>query len=116
MRHIAQEGRCFVLGCNQFVRVKDYPASMNPNNKLFPGKTPDEITCRGGSIIVSPLGKVLAGPVYDEEVILYADLDLGEITRGKMDFDVVGHYARNDVFKLVVNESKREGVVFEGNN
>jgi nitrilase len=60
--------------------------------------------CRGGSVIVSPLGEVLAGPLYDEEGILYAELDMGEVVRGKFDFDVVGHYARPDVFKLVVNE------------
>lgn len=60
--------------------------------------------CRGGSAIISPLGDVLAGPLYDEEGILYADLDLAEVARGKFDFDVVGHYARPDVFQLVVNE------------
>jgi len=64
-----------------------------------------EIMCRGGSAIISPLGEVIAGPLYDEEDILYADLDLSEIVRSKVDFDVVGHYARPDVFQLVVNES-----------
>ncbi len=61
--------------------------------------------CRGGSAIISPLGDVLAGPLYDAEGILYADLDMGEVARGKFDFDVVGHYARPDVFQLRVNES-----------
>jgi nitrilase len=60
--------------------------------------------CRGGSAIVSPLGEVLAGPLYDQEGILFAELDLGEIVRSKLDFDVVGHYARPDVFQLTVNE------------
>jgi len=64
-----------------------------------------EIMCRSGSAIISPLGEVIAGPLYDEEGILYADLDLSEIVRSKVDFDVVGHYARPDVFQLVVNES-----------
>jgi nitrilase len=63
-----------------------------------------EIMCRGGSAIISPLGKVLAGPLYDREGILCADLDLAEVVRGKFDFDVAGHYARPDVFKLTVNE------------
>jgi nitrilase len=58
--------------------------------------------CRGGSAIISPLGEVVAGPLYDQEGILYADLDLGEVVRGKLDFDVVGHYARPDVLELVV--------------
>lgn len=60
--------------------------------------------CRRGSAIISSLGDVLAGPMYDEEVILYADLDLAEVARGKFDLDVAGHYARPDVFQLIVNE------------
>ena len=55
-------------------------------------------------MIVSPLGDVLASPLYDREGILTADLDLGEIPRSRLDFDVVGHYARPDVFQLTVNE------------
>jgi nitrilase len=60
--------------------------------------------CRGGSVIVSPLGELLAGPLYDEEGMLVAELDLAEVARSKLDFDVVGHYARPDVFQLQVNE------------
>jgi predicted amidohydrolase len=63
-----------------------------------------EVMCRGGSAIVSPLGEVLAGPLYDQEGTLFADLDLAEVARGKFDFDVVGHYSRPDVLQLVVNE------------
>ena len=55
---------------------------------------------RGGSVIVSPLGKILAGPIYDKEEILTAEIDLDEIVRSKMDFDVIGHYSRNDIFDL----------------
>lgn len=60
---------------------------------------------RGGSAIVSPLGKVLAGLHFEGETILTATLDLGEIGRGKFDFDVVGYYSRPDVFQLNVNEA-----------
>jgi nitrilase len=67
-------------------------------------KDQPEIMCRGGSVVVSPMGDVLAGPVYDKEAILYADLDLDEIVRAQLDLDVVGHYARPDVFQLYVNE------------
>jgi nitrilase len=101
MRHIALEGRCFVLGCNQFVTKGMYPDDLEGIEEL---ESQPEVMCRGGSVIVSPLGEVLAGPLYDEEGILYAELDMGEVVRGKFDFDVVGHYARPDVFKLVVNE------------
>jgi nitrilase len=101
MRHIALEGRCFVLGCNQFVTKAMYPDDLEGIEEL---ESQPEVMCRGGSVIVSPLGEVLAGPLYDEEGILYAELDMGDVVRGKFDFDVVGHYARPDVFKLVVNE------------
>jgi len=70
-----------------------------------------EIVCRGGSAIVSPLGEVLAGPLFDEEGILYADLDMAEIPRSRFDFDVVGHYARPDIFQLIVNEQPMPPVV-----
>jgi nitrilase len=89
MRHIALEGRCFVLSACQYSR---------------PEGAGERETIRGGSVIVGPLGKVLAGPVYDQECILTAELDAGEIAEGKFDLDVAGHYARPDVFRLVVNE------------
>jgi len=101
LRHIACEGRCFVLGCNQFVTKEMYPYDLEGLDEL--DKHPNVI-CRGGSAIISPFGEVLAGPLYDQEGILFADLDLAEVARGKFDFDVVGHYARPDVFQLVVNE------------
>jgi len=68
---------------------------------------------RGGSCIIGPLGNVLAGPVFNQSQVLVADLDLGEIARGKFDFDVVGHYARPDVFRLHVNERSTSPVVFQ---
>ena len=101
MRHIACEGRCFVLGCNQYVTKQMYPDDLAGIDEL--DDQPD-VMCRGGSVIVSPFGEVLAGPLYDKEGILYADLDMAEIVKGKVDFDVVGHYARPDVFQLFVNE------------
>ena len=67
--------------------------------------------CRGGSVVISPLGEVLAGPLYDQEGGLFAELDLGEIVRSKLDFDVVGHYSRPDVFQLTVNESPQPSVM-----
>ncbi|MEN8222191.1 MAG: carbon-nitrogen hydrolase family protein [Acidobacteriota bacterium] len=101
MKHIALEGRCFVLGCNQFVTKDMYPEDLELIEEL--DEMP-EIMSRGGSVIVSPQGEVIEGPLYDKEGILYADLDMDEVVRGKLDFDVTGHYARPDVFKLIVNE------------
>jgi nitrilase len=106
MRHIAQEGRCFVLAANQVTRVRDFPADHFDARPT----TPEQVVSRGGSSIVGPLGQVLAGPAYDEEALLVADLDLREIARAKYDFDAVGHYARPDVFRLVVDESPRPAV------
>ena len=108
LRHIACEGRCFVLGCNQYMTKDMYPDDLRELKEL---DEQPEIMCRGGSAIISPLGKVLAGPLYDQEGILFADLDLAAIARSKFDFDVVGHYARADVFQLIVNEKPSFSVV-----
>jgi nitrilase len=100
MQHIAFEGRCFVLSAVQYLRrgdcPEDYPAIQ--------GNDPSTVLIRGGSVIVNPQGVVLAGPNFEGETILTADLDLNEIVEGKYDLDVVGHYARPDVFRLIVNE------------
>jgi nitrilase len=99
MVHVALEGRCFVLGCNQFVTKQMYPGDLPGIGDL---ETQPEIMSSGGSLIVSPLGQILAGPLRDKESILYADLDMNEVVKSKMDFDVTGHYARPDVFKLQI--------------
>lgn len=96
MRHIACEGRCFVLGCNQFVTKAMYPDDLPCYEELADLPA---VMSRGGSVIVSPLGDVVAGPLWDEEGMITAVLDLNEITRSKLDFDVVGHYARHDLFQ-----------------
>ena len=111
LRHIACEGRCFVLGCNQFVTKDMYPDDLEGIEDL--AGQPD-VLCRGGSAIVSPLGDYLAGPLFDAEGILVADLDLAEVTRARFDFDVVGHYARPDVLQLTVNERPAPPVIFQG--
>jgi nitrilase len=97
MVHIALESRAFVLGCNQVTTKRDYPAELLTLPEI--AALPD-VLCRGGSVIVSPLGEVLAGPVWDEERILRARLDLREIARARFDFDAAGHYARPDVFRV----------------
>ncbi len=108
MRHIALEGRCFVLSAVQYARRRDYPADYAP----VQGDDPDAVLIRGGSCIVSPLGEVLAGPCFEGPAILTADLDLGAIARGKFDFDAVGHYARPDIFQLQINTEPQLPVVF----
>jgi nitrilase len=97
MQHIALEGRCFVLASNQFVRKSDYPERYQADLTDEP-----DIMSRGGSVILSPLGEVLAGPLWNQEGLLTAELDFSLLVKSKLDFDCVGHYARPDVFQLTV--------------
>jgi nitrilase len=105
VRHIAKEGRCFVLSACQFLRRSDFPADYGSRVQG------DETLIRGGSLIAAPTGDVLAGPLFDQPDVLVADLDLHEIVRGKFDLDVCGHYARPDIFRLEVDERPRPVVV-----
>jgi nitrilase len=106
MRHIALEGRCFVLTACQFLRRGAYAADF----ECALGDDPQTVLMRGGSAIVDPLGAVLAGPDFEGETILYAEIDLAQIARGKFDFDVAGHYARPDVFQLTVDDRPKRAV------
>jgi nitrilase len=106
VRHIAVEGRCFVLSCNQFNRRRDFPADYS---SAF-GDDPEAVVTRGGSCIVDPFGNFLAGPNTEGEAILTAEIDRAQILRGKFDLDVMGHYARPDIFHLHVDERPKEPV------
>lgn len=107
MRHIAMEGRCFVVGACQVMRRSDFPEDYASRIEA----DPDEWMMHGRSVIVGPLGEVLAGPLVDEEGILTADVDMDDLLGAKLDFDPVGHYARPDVFSLRVNEKPQLPVV-----
>jgi nitrilase len=106
MQHIALEGRCFVLSSNQFCRRSDYPDDY-PSD--LPSE-PDAIVSRGGSCIVDPLGTVLAGPLWDREGIITAEIDIGQIARAQYDVDPVGHYSRPDIFSLTVDRREKRAV------
>ena len=108
LRHIALEGRCYVLGCNQYVTKSMYPQDLPGVEDLA---HQPEIMSRGGSVIISPLGEVLAGPLWNEEDLLTAEIDLDEVTRSKLDFDVIGHYARPDIFNFTVKNQPETVVV-----
>jgi nitrilase len=109
MRHIAYEGRCFVLSACQYLRRDAGPADYD----CIQGNNPDTELIKGGSVIISPLGKILAGPVYGKEAVLSAELDLDDVARGKFDLDVAGHYARPDVFQLIVDTRPRSAVAYQ---
>ncbi len=106
MRHVALEGRCFVLSACQYLLRADLPADVHP----VQGDSPQTVLIGGGSVIVSPLGEVLAGPLRDSEGILCAELDLDDIPRARFDFDATGHYARPDVFTLQVDDRPKTGI------
>ncbi len=106
MQHIALEGRCFVLTACQYIKRGAYPE----NYECSLGDDPQTVLMRGGSAIINPLGKVLVGPDFDGETILYADIDLDDIARGKYDFDATGHYSRPDVFQLTVDTRPKSAV------
>lgn len=106
MQHIAMEGRTFVLTACQYITR----AAYGPEHESALGDAPDTVMMRGGSAIIGPLGKVLAGPDFSGETILYAEIDPTEVMRAKYDFDVTGHYARPDVFELSVDTRAKRAV------
>jgi nitrilase len=110
MRHIALEGRCFVLSAVQYLTRAGCPPDFVP----IQGDAPETVLIRGGSSIVSPLGQELVAPVYGREAVLVANLDLGDLARAKYDFDAVGHYARPDVFHLSIDTNPKPVMSFSG--
>ena len=98
MRHIAVEGRCFVLSATQFATRADFPDDF-----------PDEAGIRGGSCVVDPFGALVRGPVFDREDVLLADLDLDVLDGAYLDLDVSGHYARPDLFTLTTTTAPARG-------
>ncbi|KPV61280.1 nitrilase [Paenibacillus sp. A3] len=105
IRHIACEGRCFVISCNQFATKASYPADLACYEDI---KDDTDMLSRGGSAIVGPLGEYVVEPLYNQEGILMATLDLSQVVQSRYDFDVTGHYSRPDVFQLIVNNKKQE--------
>ena len=105
MQHIAKEGRMYVLGVNSCIRGSDVPDTIPGRNDIYGGG--DDWASTGNSVIVGPLGQILAGPIVETEGILYADIDLAQLRLARHQFDVVGHYARPDVFQLRVNRDER---------
>jgi len=102
LRHIALEGRVFVIASNQYVTRDMYPADFELRETL---EQAPEVLCRGGSAILAPDGRYLAGPLFGEEGILTAELDLGEVVEARQVLDVAGHYGRPDVFQLITKEA-----------
>jgi nitrilase len=104
-RHYAFEGRCFVVAVGSILPLSDWPKELPPDAKIL--QDPSGLAIKGGSAIIAPNGRYLAGPVYDTEAVVAADCDLDEITREAMTLDVSGHYSRPDVFALTVNAQRQ---------
>ncbi|MGH9888049.1 MAG: carbon-nitrogen hydrolase family protein, partial [bacterium] len=105
-RQYAFEGRCFVLAAGSLMRASALPPELEPHPDRAP--TPDHWVMRGGSAIIAPNGSYVAGPIYEEPAILYADLDIGRVREERMTLDVTGHYHRPDVFAFSVTRSARQ--------
>jgi nitrilase len=110
MRHIAAEGRCWVLGNGTAMRGKDIPADFPERARLFPDL--DAWFNQGDSVIVAPNGEVVAGPLHEQHGILYADCDPARASTAKRTLDVAGHYGRPDIFRLEVNREAAAPVAF----
>ncbi|MBA3544653.1 MAG: carbon-nitrogen hydrolase family protein [Chthoniobacterales bacterium] len=106
-RHYAFEARCFVLASGLVMRVKDLPAGLRTVPEL--ADNPEAFVLRGGSAIIGPDGKYVVEPVYDQETIVTAALDLNAVDREKMTLDVSGHYSRPDIFTFQVGTAKFQG-------
>lgn len=106
LRHIAREGRMFVVGTNTCLHSRDIPRTLPGADDLYPPND-DDWPSRGNTVIVGPDGAILAGPLTEEAGMLVVTIDLGRLAAERRQFDVVGHYARPDIFELNVNRSER---------
>lgn len=111
MRHVAREGRCYVVGVNPCLHVDQIPVDFPDRDKVWDTAERGEWIEPGNSVIVDPGGEILAGPARHEETILYADLDLTAVRAARRLFDPVGHYHRPDIFRLTVDTNPRPPVV-----
>jgi nitrilase len=104
-RQYAFEGRCYVLAVGSLLAARDLPPELEAHPGLI--SSPDQLVLRGGSAVIAPDGSYLAGPVFDEECMLMADLDLARVREERMNLDVSGHYARPDVLAMTVKRGRR---------
>jgi nitrilase len=110
MRHIAREGRCYVVGVNPCLRADQIPADFPHRDRVWNPEHDGEWVEPGNSVIVDPSGAILAGPAREQEIILTAEIDLPAVRAARRYFDPTGHYNRPDVFSLTVDLRPRPAV------
>jgi nitrilase len=111
MRHIAREGRCYVIGVTACIRATDLPGDLPGRAELYGG--PEDWLSRGNSVIVDPDGEILAGPLTGEDGIIFAEIDVSAARTARQEFDPVGHYSRSDILRLTVDTTPHAAVSFQ---
>ena len=111
LRHIAREAGCWVVGSGNLLHGSDMPIAVDGVEALF--TDPDEWVNPGDSVVIAPGGEVVAGPLRNEQGLLFADIDLERVSTARRTLDIVGHYARPDLFQLQVNRQPQSPVVFK---
>ncbi|MCP4127304.1 MAG: carbon-nitrogen hydrolase family protein [Gammaproteobacteria bacterium] len=112
LQHIAREGCCWVIGCGNLMRGSDIPDDFPDKENLYPDK--DEWVNPGDSVVIAPGGRIVAGPLHQEDGLLYCEIDLKEVAIAKRTLDVTGHYSRPDIFQLKVNTTPQSPIDFTG--
>ena len=112
MRHIAREGRVWVVGVNPCLRVDQVPEDLPDRDRMIgAAKAADGAWIEpGNSVICDPNGRIVAGPLREAEGILTAEIDLDRVAEMRRLFDPVGHYHRPDVFELRVDTRSKQAV------
>jgi len=111
LQHIAREGGCWVIGAGVALRNRDLPEDFPERDRLYPLE--EDWINPGDSVVIAPGGEKMAGPLHQQQDILYADIDPARAAGARRSFDVAGHYARPDVFTLHVDRQRQSPIVFE---
>ena len=111
MRHIAAEGRCWVIGAGCSFHTSDVPAGFPERDHVFPD--PDAWINSGDSVVVAPGGTIVAGPLHQEHGILMAEIDPHDSAGGHRTLDVAGHYGRPDIFHLTIDRAPQQPAKFD---
>jgi nitrilase len=112
LQHIAREGGCWVIGAGVALRNRDLPDDFPEHERLYPSE--EDWINPGDSVVVAPGGERVAGPLHQQQAILYAEIDAAQAASARRTFDVAGHYARPDVFTLKIDRRAQSPIEFEG--